>query len=57
MHRAEELVNNSHMQMKEEERRHIATVEAFNVAEKSIHELKTKLSKADRDKKSVEDAL
>ena len=51
------MVNNSHRQMKEEERRHIATVEAFNVAEKSIHELKTKLSKADRDKKSVEDAL
>ena len=30
------MVNSSHWQMKEEEGRHIAAVEAFNVAEKKI---------------------
>ena len=57
MHRAEELVNNSHRQMKDEEGRHIAIVDTFNIAEKRIEELNTKLTDADRDKKSAEAAL
>ena len=43
--------------MKEEEGRHIATVEAFNVADKRINELKNKLTEVERDKKSAEAAL
>ena len=54
MHRAEELLNNSHRQMKDEEGRRIAIVDTFNVAEKRIEELNTKLTEADRDKKSAE---
>ena len=56
-HRAKELVNNSYRQMKDEERRRIAVVDAFNVAKKRIQELNNKLTKADRDKKNVEAAL
>ena len=51
------MVNSSHWQMKEEEGRRIAAVEAFNVAEKKIQELTTKLNESDRDKKSVEATL
>ena len=50
-------MNNSYRQMKDEERRRIAVVDAFNVAKKRIQELNNKLTKADRDKKSVEAAL
>ena len=56
-HRAEELVNSSHKQMKEKEGRHFAAMDAFNVAEKRIQELNKKLTKADRNNKSVETAL
>ena len=51
------MVNSSHRQMKEEEGRHIAAMDAFNVAEKRLQELTTKLNKVDRDKKSTEAAL
>ena len=57
MHRAEELVTNSHRQMKDEKSRHIASVEAFNVAKKRIKELNTKLIEADREKKSAKATL
>ena len=50
-------MNNSYRQMKDEERRRIAVVDAFNVAKKGIQELNNKLTKADRDKKSIEVAL
>ena len=40
--------------MKEEEGRHIATVEAFTLAEQRIKDLNVKLAEANRDKKSVE---
>ncbi|KAK9998126.1 hypothetical protein SO802_017729 [Lithocarpus litseifolius] len=43
--------------MKEEEGRCIAAVEAFNVADKRINELRNKLTKAERDKKSAEAVL
>ena len=43
--------------MKEEEGRRIVVVDAFNMAEKRLQELTTKLNKTDRDKKSVEAAL
>ena len=51
------MENSSHWMMNEEEGRCIAVVDAFNVAEKRIQELKNKLAKAERDKKSVEAAL
>ena len=57
MHVVEELVNNLHRQMKEEERRRIAAVEAFSLVKKWIQELNTKLTEADRERKSVEAAL
>lgn len=52
-HRAEELVNSSHRQMKGEEARHIATVDAFKVAGKKIQELNTQHAEADREKKAL----
>ena len=41
------MVNSSHWQMKEEEGRRIAAMEAFNVVEKKIQELTTKLNESD----------
>ena len=51
------MANNSHRQMKEEEGRRITVVDAFNVADKRIQELTTKLNEANRAKKSIEAAL
>ena len=51
------MVNSSHWMMKEEEGRRIAVVDAFIMAEKRVQELKNKLAKAKRDKKSAETAL
>jgi len=45
------MVNSSHRMMKKEEGRRITAVDAFNVVEKRIQELKNKLAKAERDKK------
>ena len=57
MYRAEGMVNYSHWQMKEEEKRRIAAVDIFHVAEKSNQELKIMLIEAERDKRSVEATL
>ena len=54
---AEELVNNSYRQMKDEEGRRIAAVEAFSLAKKRIQKLNTKLTEANRERKSAEAAL
>ena len=51
------MLNFSHWQMKEEEGKRIAAMDAFNVAKKRIQELKNKLTKAERDKNSAEAAL
>ena len=48
------MVNFSHKQMKEEEGRRIAVVDAFNVVENKIQELTTKLNEANRVKKRAE---
>ena len=56
-YRAEEMVNFSHKQMKEEEGRRIAVVDAFNVVENKIQELTTKLNEANRDKKRAKASL
>ena len=53
----EEITNYCHQQMKEEEGRRNATVEAFNVAERSIQKLKSKLLEEERERKSVAAAL
>ena len=50
-------MNNSHRQMKDEKAKHIATIEAFKVAKKKIQELNVKLTKANREKKSIKVAL
>ena len=55
--KAEEMINYSHRQMKEEEGRRMAAVEAFHVVEKSNQELKSKLTEAERDRKSAEATL
>ena len=54
---AKELVNKSHRLMKDEESRWIAAVEAFPLAKKRIQELNNQLTKADRERKSVDTAL
>ena len=51
------MVNSSHRQMKEKEGRRIAAVDTFNVADKRIQELTTKLNEVDKDKKIAEAAL
>ena len=43
--------------MKEEKRRHTAAINAFNMVEKRVQDLKNKLAEADRDKKSAEATL
>lgn len=43
--------------MKEEEERRITVMEAFHVVEKSVQEMKIKLTEAKRDKKSADAAL
>ena len=50
------MVNYSHRKMKKEERR-IAAVDAFHMAKKSVLELKDKLTKEERERKSVTSAL
>ena len=47
----------SHRQMKDEECRRVATVEAFKVAEKRLKELDANLTEAERGRKSAEVAL
>ena len=56
-HIAEEWVDNAHKQMKEEEGWHIATVKAFTMAKQRIKDLNVKLTKENKDKKSVVAAL
>ena len=51
------MVNYSHRKMKEEEERRIAAVDAFHMAEKSNQELKRKLIKEERERKSAVVAL
>ena len=55
--RAEELVDISHRQMKDEEGRRVAIVEAFKGAEKRLKESDAKLTEAERGRKSTEVAL
>ena len=55
--KAKELVDISHLQMKEEEGRHNVTVDAFHVAKKNNQELKNKLAESERDRKSAEATL
>ena len=55
--RVEEMVNYSHWKMKKEEGRRIAVVEAFQVAEKSIKDLKAKLTEEEKERKLVAAAL
>ena len=57
MHMAEELANNSYRQIKEEEGRRIAAMDAYILAEKRIQNLNTKLTEANREKKKAEVAL
>lgn len=56
-HKAEEIVNSSHRMMKEEKAKCIATMEAFKVVEKKSQQLTTKLTEAERDKRSAEAIL
>ena len=56
-HMAEELVTKSHGQMKEEEGRRIAVLEAFSLVEKRIQELNNQRTEADWERKSTEAAL
>lgn len=51
------MVISSHWQMKEEEGRRIATMDAFNVVDKRIHKLAIKPNEANKDKKGTEVTL
>ena len=50
-------MNSSHRKIKEEERRRIAAIDAFQVAEKSNEELNAKLAKKEKERKFVATAL
>lgn len=54
---AEEWVDDSYKQMKEDEARCIAAVDAFNLAKQRIKDLKVKLTEANRNRKSAEAIL
>lgn len=54
---SEEWLDSAYVQLKDEEARCISTVKTLVVAEKRIKELNTKLTKADREKKSAEAVL
>ena len=56
-HRAEEIVISAHKAMKEKEGRHLATMKAFELAEKKSQDLTAKLVEADPNKKSAEAVL
>ena len=56
-YRAEEIVISSHKAMKEEERRCVAFVKAFELVEKNSQDLNAKLVEANQDKKSAEAIL
>ena len=56
-HIVEKWVDDAHKQMKEEEGRCLATVEAFTLAEQKIKDLNVKLTEANKDKKSVKATL
>ena len=47
----------AHAQLKDEEACHISAIKTLAVAEKRIKELNTKLTEADRERKSVEATL
>ena len=49
----EEITNYCHRQMKEEKGRRNAAVEAFNVAERNIQELRKKLLDEEKERKNV----
>ena len=53
----EEITNHCYWQMKKEEGRRNAAVEAFNVAEKRVNEMESKMAKMGRDKKNDEATL
>jgi len=50
-------VDDAHAQLKNEEARHVVVVKTLVMAEKKIKDLGTKLTEADREKKSIEAAL
>ena len=50
-------MNITHRQMKDEENKHIAAIEAFIMAEKRVKEFNAKLTEVEREKKSTETAL
>ena len=51
------MVDYSHHQMKEEEGRRIAVLEAFSLVEKRIQQLNNQLTEADWERKSTKAAL
>ena len=50
-------MDNAHAQLKKEEARRIAAIQTPAVAEKKIKDLNTKLTEANRERKSAEVAL
>ena len=51
---AKEWVNDAHKQWKEKEGWRITAIETLTVAKKRIKDLNTKLTEADRERKSIE---
>ena len=54
---AEEWVDQAHAQLKDEETRRISAIKSLVVAEKKMEDLGTKLTEADKERKSIEAAI
>ena len=57
MFRAEEMANSSSKQLEDERNRQVAVVEAFKIADQSTQDLRHKLEKEERARKSTNSAL
>ena len=55
--RVEEITNSCYRQLDDERNRCIAVVESFNIADQSNKDLRNKLTKEERARKSVESTL
>ena len=55
--RAEEMANNFSQQLEDERNRRVAAVEAFKIIDQSTQDLRHKLEKEEKARKSVDSAL
>ena len=55
--RVEEIINSCYRQLDDKKNRHVAAVESFNIADQSNKDLRNKLTKEEKARKSAESVL